>query len=136
MTRVSKKRIKDEHFRKIFDQFIEVVDLSKSKQDKKLFIREFFSPAERVMLVKRIGVIYMVMKEIPDRVIAETLSVSTSTIGRIIEKYDKGDYKYLKSILKKNKESLLDILEKIYFILPPKVGRKRYRFVRQTHFGI
>jgi len=136
MTRVSKRKIKNEDFKKVFDKFIEIIDLSKSKKDTKLFIKEFFSSAERVMFAKRIGIIYMVIEKVPDRVIANTLSVSTSTIGRIIEKYDRGDYKYLDSIMKKNKESILDIIEKLYFILPPRIGRKRYRFVRQDSFHI
>jgi len=136
MTRISKRKIRDEDFKKIFDKFIEIIDISKSKKDTKLFIKEFFSSAERVMFAKRIGIIYMIIEKVPDRVIADILSVSTSTIGRIIEKYDRGDYRYLDSIMKKNKESLLDIIEKIYFILPPRVGRKRYRFVRQGKFHI
>lgn len=136
MTRVSKRKMKDSDLRKIFDQFIEVVDLSKSKKDTRLFIKEFFSPTERIMFAKRLGVICMVMEKIPDRVIADTLSVSTSTIGRMIETIEKGGFKYLISVMKKNKESLLDIIEKIYFILPPKVGRKRYRFIRQGKFHI
>ena len=139
MTHVSKKRIRDDDFTKIFDKFIEIIDLSRSKKNTKYFIKEFFSPAERIMFAKRIGIIYMIIEKIPDRVIAETLSVSTSSIGRIIGKYDRGDYKYLESILskKQNKQSagsLMDLIEKIYFILPPKVGRKRYRFVRQLEF--
>ena len=134
MTRVSKRKIRDEDFKKIFDKFIEIIDLSRSKKDIKLFTKEFFSSAERVMLAKRIGIIYMVIEKIPDRIIAETLSVSTSTIGRIIEKYDRGEYGYLDSIIKRNKESLVDIIEKIYFIIPPKIGRQRYRFVKQNTF--
>ena len=102
MTRVSKRKIRDEDFRKIFDKFIEIIDISKSKKDTKLFIKELFSSAERVMFAKRIGIIYMIIEKVPDRVIADTLSVSTSTIGRIIEKYDRGDYRYLDSIMKKN----------------------------------
>ena len=78
----------------------------------------------------------MIIEKVPDRIIADTLSVSTSTIGRMIEKYDRDEYRYLVSLMKKNKESILDLIEKIYFILPPKVGRKRYRFVRQNSFHI
>jgi len=133
MTRVSKRKIKDEDFKKIFDKFIEIIDLSRSRKNIGLFTKEFFSPAERIMLAKRIEIIYMVIEKIPDRVIADTLSVSTSTIGRIIEKYDRGEYRYLDSIMKRNKESLMDIIEKIYFIIPPRVGRKRYRFVKQNN---
>lgn len=136
MTRVSKRKIKDQDFKRIFNKFIEIIDISKSKKDTQIFIKEFFTGAERVMFAKRIGIIYMVLEKVPDRVIAETLSVSTSTIGRIIEKIDQGEYKYLASIMKQNRESLLDLIEKIYFILPPMAGRKRYRFVRQDKFHI
>ncbi len=136
MSQVSKRKIEDKSFQKIFGKFIEVLDLNRSKKNTESFIYEFFYPTERIMLAKRIGIIYMLIEKVPDRVIAETLSVSTSTIGRMIDKYEKGEYIYLVSIMKKNKESILDILEKIYFILPPKVGRKRYRFVRQGKFHI
>lgn len=136
MTRVSKRLIKDSEFKKVFDKFIDILYLSKSKKETFLFIREFFSPTERIMFAKRIGIICMVIDEIPDRTIADSLSVSTSTVGRVIEKYEKGEYKYLSSLIKNNKEGLLDLLEQIYFIIPPKVGRKRYRFVRQGKFNI
>jgi hypothetical protein len=136
MTRISKRKIKDEEFEKIFKKFIEVMDLSGSKKYTRNFVNEFFYPTERIMFAKRIGIIYMIINKIPDRVIAETLSISTSTVGRMIEKYEKGDYKYLESVFKKDNSSLIDIIERIYFILPPKVGRKRYRFVRQGSFHI
>ncbi|MBN2094316.1 MAG: hypothetical protein JW740_03055 [Candidatus Zambryskibacteria bacterium] len=136
MSQVSKRKIKDEDFKKIFDKFIEIIDLSRSKKYIKNFIKEFFYPTERIMFAKRIGILYMMIEKIPDRVIADTLSVSTSTIGRMAEKYEKGEYKYLVSLMRKNRESIIDMLEKIYFIIPPKVGRKRYRFVRQGKFHI
>ena len=136
MPQVSKKKIKNKEFEKIFKKFIDVIDLSGSSKHTKNFLNEFFYPTERIMLAKRIGIIYMIIHEIPDRVISDTLSVSTSTIGRIIEKYDRGDYKYLDSIIRKNKESIIDMIEELYFILPPKAGRKRYRFVRQEKFHI
>jgi uncharacterized protein YerC len=132
MPHVSKRKIKDEDLKKVFDKFIEIIDLSRSQKHTANFIKEFFYTTERVMFAKRIGIIFMIIQKIPDRVISDTLAVSTSTIGRIIQKYDRGDYKYLDSVMKKNKESLMDIIEKIYFILPPKVGRKRYRFVKQS----
>lgn len=136
MSQVSKRKINDEDFKKILDKFVEVINISGSRRNSKDFIKEFFYPTERVMFAKRIGIIYMIMQKIPDRVVADTLAVSTSTVGRIIDKYEKGDYKFLESQINKNKENLIDLIEKLYFILPPKVGRKRYRFVRQGKFHI
>lgn len=136
MTRVSKRKIKDEEFEKIFRKFVEIIDFSGNKKYTRKFINEFFYPTERIMFAKRVGIIYMIINKIPDRIIAGTLSISTSTVGRMIEKYDRGDYKYLESVFKKDENSLIDLIEEIYFILPPMVGRKRYRFVRQDKFHI
>jgi len=136
MSQVSKRKIKDEEFERVFKKFIDTIDLSGHKKYTRKFIEEFFYPTERIMFAKRIGIIFMIMNKIPDRVIAETLLISTSTVGRIIEKYDRGEYKYLESLFKRDEESLIDWIEKIYFILPPMVGRKRYRFVRQDKFHI
>ena len=133
MSQVSKRKIKDAEFEKVFKKFMDTIELSGHKKYTRKFIEEFFYPTERIMLAKRIGIIFMIVNKIPDRVIAETLSISTSTVGRMIEKYDRGEYKYLESLFKKDMESLVDLIEKIYFIIPPMVGRKRYRFVKQNN---
>ena len=54
MSQVSKKKIKDTDFKKVFDKFIEIMDLSKSQKHTETFIKEFFYSTERIMFAKRI----------------------------------------------------------------------------------
>ena len=131
MSQVSKRKLKKEDFEKIYIQLIEIFGKTSSKKDSEKFLKEFFYTTEKVMLAKRLAIIFMVMEKIPDRKIAEILSVSTSTIGRIIDKYSMGDYEYISSLINKNKNSFWDILGVLLFATfnpPSRVGMARYKW--------
>lgn len=131
MTHVSKIRIGDEGFKKIYKQLIKLVEKSGSNKNGSEFLKELFSTAEKVMFAKRIGIVVMIHEKIPDRKIAEAFSVSTSTIGRMLEKYDRGDYKYILSVMAKEKFEIGKILEFLLTgILPPRAGRGQIYLVK------
>lgn len=108
MVRISPYKIAPEKYHKIFSIFYEVV----GKQQKDLFNKVLFdllSPAERVMIVKRIAIIYLLMKDIDYRMICKVLKVSYTTVSkfRIMMEKSEGIVPALQSILKIEKISLL-----------------------------
>jgi len=131
MTRVSKRKIKKEDFEKIYNQMVKIFGKTGSKKDSAKFLKEFFYTTEKIMLAKRLALIFMIIEKIPDRKISELLSVSTSTIGRFIDKYNTGDFEYISSLISKNRESFWDILGVLLFAAfnpPSRAGMARYRW--------
>ncbi len=135
MTHVSKRKLKKQDFEKIYNQLSRIFSKAKTHKDSEKLFSEFLYPSEKVMLAKRLAIIFMVIEKIPDRKIAELLSVSTSTIGRIIDKYSAGEYTYLESLIKKNASSFWDILGIFIFAsfnLPARAGMSRYRWLEDA----
>jgi|SRR3989344_2472800 len=131
MSQVSKRKLKKENFEKIYNQLIEIFGKTSSKKDSEKFLKEFFYTTEKVMLAKRLAIIFMVIEKIPDRKIAEMLSVSTSTIGRIIDKYNREDYKYISLLIIKNKSNFWNVFGILLFATfnpPSRVGMARYKW--------
>jgi len=107
MVRISPYKITPEKYDKIFSIFYEVV----GKQQKDLFNKILFdllSPAERVMIIKRIAIIYLLMKDVDYRMICKVLKVSYTTVSkfRIMMEKSEGIVPALQSILKSEKISL------------------------------
>lgn len=131
MSQVSKKKLKRGDFEKIYDQMIRIFGKTGSKKDSEKFLNEFLFTTEKIMLAKRLALIFMITEKIPDRKIAEMLSVSTSTIGRFIDKYNAGDFNYISSLISKNKSSFWDIFGILLFATfnpPSRVGMARYKW--------
>ena len=81
------------------------------------------------MFAKRLAIVLLLEKGLPQHVISDELKVSTSTVTRISLGIDKGKYN---DILKMSgKMSVLEILERIILMgMPPRVGRGRW-----NHWG-
>ncbi len=116
MSQVSKRKLKKEDFEKIYDQMIKIFSKTGSKKDSGKFLRESLYTTEKIMLAKRLALIFMIIEKIPDRKIAEMLSVSTSTVGKFIDKFNAGDFNYISSLIIKNKKSFWDIIWEFYFL--------------------
>lgn len=82
MVRISPYKIKPEAYEKVFAVFYEVVGKDRDRKEFNNIFRELLSPAERIMIVKRIAIIYLLMKNIDYRNICEVLSVSNSTVSK------------------------------------------------------
>jgi uncharacterized protein YerC len=131
MSQISKRKIKKKDFEKIYNKLIEIFVKNKSKDNLKNFFGEFFYTTEKIMLAKRLAIIFMITEEIPDRKIEKMLMVSRSTVNRIRIKYKEGDYDYIYSLIDRNKKSMWDILGVLLFATfnpPARVGMARYRW--------
>ena len=115
MTRVSKKYIKEEIIIKLYRLFFEVFSRSDNQQSFLSLIDDILSPTEKVMIAKRLGIIYLLIKGVDFRTIADTLKVSTSTVlfYSVVYKEKKVQTtKLIEQMLKK--EKVLNFLEDLF----------------------
>ena len=139
MARISRFKLKDEMLDKIFLLFFEVVGKKNNRKEFQLVIEDICSPTERIMMAKRVAIIYLLLKNIEYQTICSTLKVSTSTVAKFSLLLDKssGIREVFQKILFKDKASLA-ILEAFDFLIPPgtlgtnwSAARERKQAIRQ-----
>mgnify|MGYP001580136124 CR=1 FL=1 len=81
MTQISRFKLKEETLEKLYSLMFEVLG-KKSKNEFLLIMNDLVSPTEKIMISKRIAVIYLLTKNIDQRTIAHTMKVSLSTISK------------------------------------------------------
>ncbi len=89
----------------------------------KVIFNELLTKTEKIMLAKRLSIILMLESEESEYAIKNTLKVSGSTVGRISDKFEKGDYEELLKEVKLQKSFWIQLQK----IIPPKVGRNRFK---------
>ena len=80
MIRISYLKIKEEDYEKIFSIFYQVLGKTADKNEFNKILFDLLTPAERIMLIKRIAIIYLLMKEIHYKTVCEVLKVSNTTL--------------------------------------------------------
>jgi len=80
MARISKKHVSEKLLSKIYKLFYEVFSRYENQEDFLLIMDDILSPTEKIMLAKRLAIIYLLIKKVDYRDIADTLKVSTATI--------------------------------------------------------
>jgi len=117
MVRLSKKKVDNYVWNKLFYIFFVVLNKKRNNAEFTKFILSIFSYPEEIMLIKRIGIIYLIMKNYDKNKITQVLNVSKTTIDKyrlIIEK-NKNIYEYFIKIIEKEKIS--NIFEEIFSTL-------------------
>lgn len=87
MVRITPFHLKPETYNKLFDIFYEVVGNKDREEFNQIFF-ELLSPAERIMIAKRIAIIYLLMKNIDYLMICQVLKVSNSTVSKFKQLMD------------------------------------------------
>ncbi len=82
MIRISYLKIKEEDYEKIFSIFYKVLGETEDKDEFSKILFDLLTPAERIMLIKRIAVIYLLLKDVDYLTICEVLKVSNGTISK------------------------------------------------------
>ena len=121
MPHISTKKISDEHFKKIYQQLISLFDTAGTKRKSDLLLGEILTDTEKIMLAKRLSIVYLLDEGVSTHNISDTLSVSPSTVSRISLNYENNKYKYIKNILAKNKQAIWESLEEVI-----RIGAERY----------
>ncbi len=132
MPHISSKKLKKKYLQKLYNEFNLALEKSAKKSWVKIFLNDFLTHTEKIMLAKRFAVIYLLSKDIPASYIAEALCMSPATIFRMLLKYDIGKYSSLLKAIRNENKDIWMILEKILKAgLPPRAGRGRWKFLYQ-----
>ena len=82
MVRISYIQIKQQDYEKIFSVFYKVLGETDDKDEFSRILFDLLTPAERIMIIKRIAIIYLLLKEIDYRMICKALKVSNTTVNK------------------------------------------------------
>lgn len=108
MVRNSRFKLDDNILGKLFDLFFEVVGKKADKDEFRKVIVDLLSPAERIMISKRIAIIYLLLKRIEYYNICKVLKVSPSTVAKfsILMEKSEGIVPTFSCLVKKEKISI------------------------------
>lgn len=124
MTRISRFRVDDDVLEKIFSLFFEVISKDKNEEEFQNIVHDLLSPAERIMIAKRVAIFYMLMKKLDYYNIAKSLKVSPSTIAKfnLVKENSRGIVSALKSTVRN--EKIINFFEELILELrrPGKYG--------------
>lgn len=133
MTRISKKPIKEKLLTKIYKLFYEVFSRYEGQEDFLLIMDDILSPTEKIMLAKRLAIIYLLIKKVDYRDIADTLKVSTATILFYSTRFYKRNSRVVNIINKMlGKEKALNFLDDFFanFMIRPGVHIGHWQLYR------
>ncbi len=106
-------------------------------------MNELLSLTEKIMIAKRIAIIYLLVKDIDYLVISDVLKVSSGTIAKFHSMMNKG--REIKNILKgiTGNEKIKDFFEELFFREPGTYGtnwksawRQKFEIERKKQRGI
>lgn len=139
MARVSKRQLDKRVLEKLFDLFFEIIGKQKNKQEFLNVIGDLLSPTERVMIAKRVAIIYLLLKKKDVRTIGQVLKVSKSTVSKfsILLSNSRGVVPLFKKIVRNDK--IIVFLNEVFDLLfPPgtygtswKAGWERRKMIRR-----
>ena len=130
MPHVSQKEVSKKVFDKITSHFFESL-FDQSSLKKKNFLSEILTDTEKIMLSKRLAIVFMLVEGFGYYKISKTLKVSISTIKRINSSLLNGEFytveEYFKN--KKNKEIFQNKIENLFRMGLPEMGKNRWKIL-------
>ncbi|PJE67747.1 hypothetical protein COU95_00690 [Candidatus Shapirobacteria bacterium CG10_big_fil_rev_8_21_14_0_10_40_9] len=123
MTHVSRKKLPNKVLRQILDSFLFVLTSTKKKEEMSKFLDAFLSNTEKIMLAKRLAIVFLLSEAVEETKISETLLVTQSTVSRIKLWYETKGSGYKIAITKLKKQKLLGELK----LLALEVARRSIR---------
>lgn len=114
MTRISRFSLNEDLLNKLFNLFFTVVGRKDDIDEFKETVIDLLSPTERIMIAKRVAIIYLLLKKIDHMTISDTLKVSPSTVAKfhLIMEKSQGIVPTFKKLLRN--EKLKEFLKDIY----------------------
>ncbi len=124
MTRISRLPVDEDVLEKLFSLFFEVIGKNKNEEEFQNIIHDLLSPAERIMIAKRVAIFYMLIKKLDYYNIAKSLKVSPSTIAKfnLVKENSRGIVSALKGTVRN--EKIINFFEELVLELrrPGKYG--------------
>jgi len=129
MVNVSKNALAKEMRTHLRKELVDLFIANTTKRDFGKLLFELLSPAERIMLEKRAGIIGLLSCDYSAYEISQLLKVSTSTIWHIEERLDAGHYAHIQQIFhkKRARASVLHFLGSIMALGFPGVASAQLR---------
>ncbi len=124
MIRISYLKIRREDYKKIFSIFYKVLGETENKDEFNRILFDLLTPTERIMLIKRIAIIFLLLKDVDYRMICKVLKVSNTTVNKyklLIEKSE-GIVPALRNMVEQEKIWLFfeEIFSQIFY--PGRIG--------------
>ncbi|OGK17405.1 hypothetical protein A3D80_04620 [Candidatus Roizmanbacteria bacterium RIFCSPHIGHO2_02_FULL_40_13b] len=82
MVQISKRKVSDRVLENIFELFFKLIAKERNKNDFNKLFEELFSYTERIMIAKRVAIMYLRLKKIDQFTISKTLKVSSGTVAK------------------------------------------------------
>lgn len=121
MSQISKRILNTRLEERILDLFINAIMGLQTPLEVKNFIEDFFSPTEKIMMIKRLAIAILLSKGHTYEQIDHTLKVSKPTIMKVSHHLRNGTGGYQKVIGKiaqsTKREKLLDQIEELFLKL-------------------
>ncbi len=130
MPHVSKEQLEEKVLLRIYEQFASAVSPASGK--KEAVLSNILTKTEKIMLAKRLAVIFMLLEGASFYNINSVLNVSVSTAARFEKKINKGEYAEIARIFyaKRKRKDFWDTLEVLVRAgLPSIAGRGRWKWL-------
>lgn len=114
MAQVSSRQLSEKVHSEITSIFLEVLSSLKTSEDTAIFLKDFLTPTEKIVLAKRLAIAFMLKKKYSYESIRSILKVSAPTIASVnlrVKFSGKGYNKVLDKLLKY--EKINDIFDKV-----------------------
>ena len=113
MPHVSRKKLSPKILGQLIDSLLFVLTDIKDKKEMSEFLDSYLSQTEKVMLAKRLAIVFLLEEGIEEVKIADTLNVTQSTVSRMRLWREIHGAGYQWAITKIRKQKLLEEVKKI-----------------------
>jgi len=134
MVNVSKQKVKKDVLEQINNRLVNVIARLETNISTKNFLNDLLSESEKIVLAKRLSVIFMLYEKISWYRIHKVLNVSKATVRKIARDIEFEEYESILKIVKqrKNRITFWDGMEIVLKCgMPPIVGKGRWDFLNQ-----
>ncbi len=117
MTNISKRKVESDVMERVFQLLFEALGKKSDQEEFTKIIHDILSPTERIMIAKRVTIIFLLMKGVDHRTISQVLKVSQSTVAKfqLIMENSKGIVETLQGIVASDR--LSDFFKEIWLDL-------------------
>ncbi len=123
MPHISKQLLEKKRFLEIHRQLFKIItEISRSGKTK-IILDELLTKTEKLMLAKRLAIIFMLDQKESMYAISNILKVSPSTVARMSLSYENGSYANIIEEMRKQSSFWVQF----HKIIPPRVGRDRFK---------
>jgi Trp operon repressor len=130
MPHISKQKLKEGVINEIYSSLLEVLSETMESKKRKRLLGELLTNTEKIMLAKRLAVIFLLAKKVPPYRIWNKLKVSPSTIARFEVDIEK-KFKNLTEVGQKheNRNRLEKIIDGLLSISAPEKIGNRWKWI-------